>query len=136
MGVLGVRSAEKSASGNGYRLTVTYPSVARGGLAAPWSLDVVKEGGFADGETVRLRLDGDYFDLYDENGFDPDPSSSTAAGRYLYQEYEAPDGDTLTLSFDARIEPAAQRGKPGTAAVLDDDGRVLVEVSFRTTVLP
>lgn len=136
-GLLGVRTVERTVSGGGYELTVRYAAVARGGLAAPWSLTVRHDGGFAEGETLHLRLGSDYFDLFDENGFDPDAESSTSDGQYLYQEYETPpSGDTLELSFDARIGPAVQSGERGTAAVLDEDGKVLVEVAFRTWIVP
>jgi len=137
LGLLGVRTVERTATGAGHELTVRYASVARGGLEAPWSLTVRRDGGFAEGETLRLRLGADYFDLFDENGFDPDAESSTTDGQYLYQEYETPpSGDALELSFDARIGPSVQWGGSGTAAVIDDDGNVLVEVSFRTWIVP
>jgi hypothetical protein len=137
LGVLGVRTVEAHASGGGYELHVRYARVARPGLAAPWSLRIVKTGGFSDGETVRVRLDPAYFDLFDENGFDPDPVASTSDGEFLVQEFETPaEGSVLELSFDARIEPGAQSGGSGRAAVLDDGGEVLAEVRYHTTVLP
>ncbi len=135
-GLLGVRTVERTARGGGHELTVAYASVARGGLAAPWSLTVRRDGGFVDGETLRVRLGAAYFDLFDENGFSPDAESSTSDGRYLVQEYEVPDGDTFELSYDARIGPSVQAGERGSAAVLDEDGNVIVEVSFRTWIMP
>lgn len=135
-GLLGVRTVERTARANGHELTVRYASVARGGLAAPWSLTLRRAGGFEEGETVRIRLSSDYFELFDENGFDPDADSSSADDRYLLQEYLMPDGDTFELSFDARIGPSVQAGERGSAAVLDEDGNVVVEVSFRTWVVP
>ena len=118
-------------------LTVHYAVVARPGLAAPWSLTIRRDEPFDEGEKVLVRLRAAYFDLFDENGFDPDVESSTADGEYLLQEFSAPAaGDTLQLSFDARIEPAVQSGERGSAAVLDEDGNVVVEVAFRTWIVP
>ena len=40
------------------------------------------------------------------------------------------------MTYDARIEPAAQSGRDGTVAVLDEDDGVLVQLDFTTRVLP
>lgn len=135
-GWLGVRTVERTARAGEHELTVRYAAVARAGLAAPWSLTVRRGGGFEEGETIRVRLAADYFDLFDENGFTPDADASTADGVHIVQEYAAPDADTFELSFDARIGPSVQAGESGTAALLDEDGEVVVEVSFRTWILP
>ena len=39
------------------------------------------------------------------------------------------------MAYDAYIQPAAQRGRDGTLAVLTD-GREVARVSFRTRLLP
>lgn len=138
LNVFGVRSADTSASGGGYELTVTYPKAARPGLAIPWSVELRKQGGFEPDETITVRAESKYFDLFDENGFSPTPEAETTDGRYTYWEFKAPpEGqDVLTVSLDTRIEPAAQNGKSGSVAVLDDDGEVVVEVRFRTRIWP
>jgi hypothetical protein len=137
LGLLGVKTATRSASAGGYDLEVRFPRVIRPGLAATWSLDIHKAGGFADGELVRVRLRSDYFDMFDENGFDPDPVSSTSDGTYLVEEFEAPrGGDTLSLSFDSRVEPGVQKGTGGDAAVVDDAGAVLAQIYWSTIVVP
>ena len=50
-------------------------------------------------------------------------------------EFDPPPGDTLAIAYDARIEPAAQSGRDGTVAVLEDD-RPVVHVEFHTAVRP
>lgn len=132
-GFLGVRSATVSASGGGFDLTVTYAAITRPGLATPWSVEVRRQGGF-DGP-VTVATTGDYLDMFDENGLDPDPSSATATPEVVIWEFEPPDGDTLTITFDARIEPAVQWGKSAVTSVLVD-GKAVVQVTYRTWVVP
>lgn len=132
-GQLGVHTVTRSRTAAGYRLSVTYASVARAGLAAPWRVSVQRDGGF--GGPVTLRVTGAYFDLFDENSLDPDPSAMTADGRDQFFEFEPPEGDTLLVSFDARISPARQLGASGEAAVVEDGSDVVV-VRFRTRLLP
>ena len=129
----GVRSDRVSASGGGYELTVTYAAMSRPGLATPWDVEVRHPGGF-DGP-ITIATTGDYMDMFDENGLDPDPSSATATEDLIIWEFEPPDGDTLTVSFDARLEPAVQSGRSGRTSVLVD-GRTVVRVAYTTRVMP
>ena len=132
-GQLGVRSRSTKAEGGGYELTVTYGQVSRGGLATPWSFEVHRPGGFDGPITVSTATA--YLDLFDENGFDPQPSSSTATPEAVVWEFEPPDGDTLAVSLDARIEPAAQWGRSGETSVLVD-GKPVVTARYKTWILP
>ena len=132
-GAFGVRTREVSATRNGYELTVTFATVTRPGLATPWSVDVRRAGGF-DGP-ITIAASGEYLDMFDENGLDPDPAASTADPEFVVWEFDPPSGDTLSISFDARIEPARQWGRSGTVKVLDD-GVEVVSASFRTWVMP
>jgi hypothetical protein len=132
-GVLGTTTATVTAARGGYELTVTYPKVTRPGLAIEWSVEVRHRGGF-DGP-VRISTTSDYLGLFDENGLDPDPSSTTQTASDVVWEFDPPDGDTLTVSFDARTEPARQSGRAGRTAVLDGS-RPVVEASYRTRVMP
>lgn len=131
--VLGVRSRSMTVSGGGYELTVTYGQVSRPGLATPWSLEIRHPGGF-DGP-VHVAVNGRYLDLFDENGLDPDPSSTTATADHVIWEFDPPPGDTLGVSFDARIEPGAQWGRTGETSVLVD-GRPVVTARYKTWLLP
>ncbi len=132
-GTLGVRTGTVTARGGDYELTVTYARVARPGLAAPWSLEIRHPGGF-DGP-VTVSTDTKYLDMFDENGFDPQPSTSTANADTVFWEFEPPDGDTLSVSLDARLEPGVHWGKTGETSVLVD-GEPVVTARYKTWVLP
>jgi hypothetical protein len=132
-GTLGVRTGHTTATGGGYELTVTYGKVSRPGLPTPWSFEVRRPGGF-DGP-VTVTSTSKYLDLFDENGFDPQPSKATSTQDLVIWEFDPPPGDTLTVSFDARIEPSAQWGRSGETAVLED-GKPVVIARYRTWILP
>lgn len=133
-GALGVRTAKTTSTAGPYRLSVTYAAVARPGLAAPWEIEVTKKGGFD--RPIRIAASSEYLSMFDENGLDPDPASATADADEIVWEFEPPPGDTLVVSFDARIEPAVQWGRSGRTRVLDERGATVVAVSYRTWVMP
>jgi hypothetical protein len=132
-GLLGVRSRTTTAQGGGYELTVTYAQVSRAGLATPWSLEIRHAGGF-DGP-VTVSADSKYLDLFDENGFDPQPSKATATADQVIWEFDPPAGDTLGVSLDGRIEPAAQWGRTGETSILVG-GQPVVTARYKTWLLP
>ena len=122
------------ASGGGYDLEVTYAERSRAGLATPWTLKVHKPGGFDD-KPITVAMTSSYFDLYDENGLDPDPAKSTSTNSDTIWEFDPPPGDTLTVSFDARMQPDRQAGEKATASVLEHDQPVAT-VQFQTRAIP
>jgi hypothetical protein len=133
--VYGVETERTRASSGGYELGVRYGSVTRPALATPFDIEVTRSGGF-DGP-VTVAVSSDYLAMWDANGLDPEPAESTRDSRFTYWTFEPPaDGDTLEVSFDARIEPAVQHGRKGTVAVLDASGAVAVDVEFETWVWP
>ncbi|MGH9042466.1 MAG: hypothetical protein ACRDZ3_19795 [Acidimicrobiia bacterium] len=132
-GMLGVRSRSTTVVGGGYELTVTYGQVSRPGLPTPWSFEVRRPGGF-DGP-VTLSTASEYLDMFDENGFDPQPSKVTATPEAVIWEFEPPPGDTLAVSLDARIEPGVQWGRLGETSVLED-GEAVVTARYKTWILP
>jgi hypothetical protein len=135
LGLLGAQTDDVSASGGGYEVTVTYPSVTRPGLAVNWSVEIRHEGGFD--RVVTVAVDSAYFEIFDENALDPDPLGATTDAERTIWTFEPPtEGDTMTVSFDARIEPGVQWERvPGTVAILED-GRPVATVDFKTLVLP
>ena len=134
LGFLGVRTGTKSAEGGGYQLEVRYAKVARPGLSVPWAVTIRHPGGF-DGP-VTLATNSTYFDLFDENSFDPDPESSTSDGERMIWEFEPPeDGDTMEVSLDTRVGPNIQLGTSGTTEILEN-GQPVVSVSYKTWILP
>lgn len=135
-GVYGVDTETISASGaDGFDLEVRYGTVTRPALATPFDIVVRREGGF-DGRQVTVAVLSSYLAMWDENGLDPGPAEETADATYSFWTFDTPDGDTLRIVLDARIEPAAQTGERGRVAVVDDAGTELVAVDFETWVLP
>jgi hypothetical protein len=132
-GLLGVRTATVSADSDGWTLALLHATTARAGLDVPWQVTVTHEGGF--GKDVTLAVTGDYFDIFETQGFNPDPSDATRDGDTLYLTFAAPPGDTFVVAYDAYIQPASQVGRDGTLSVLDDGDRVAT-VDFDTTLLP
>jgi hypothetical protein len=133
-GTLGVRTRTVTATGGDYELTVTYGHVSRPGLPTPWEFEVHRAGGFEGPITVSTS--SKYLDLFDENGFDPEAQGVTATPEAVIWEFEPPPGETLAVSLDARIEPAAQWGRLGFTSVLDEDGEPVVTARYKTWILP
>ncbi|WP_214401824.1 hypothetical protein [Pseudonocardia lacus] len=133
LGLFGVRSTTTTATAGGYTLSVEHAWIARAGLDVPWSVELRREGGFSG--PVTLAVTGDYFDIYEEQGLDPEPASQTADAEDVYWTFDPPPGDTLGVDFDAYIQPAAQWGASGTVAVVEDGQRV-VSVDFTTALVP
>jgi hypothetical protein len=133
LGVFGVRTGSVHAAGGGYQLTVEYAVVSRAGLDTPWRVTVHHPGGFAG--PITLASTAAYFDMFETQGLDPAPDSETASGRYRYQTFTPPPGDTFTVTFDAYIQPASQVGHRGETVLLID-GRSLARVSYRTRLVP
>jgi hypothetical protein len=130
---IGVDSARVTATGGGYELEVRYGTISRPALATPFDIIVTRPGGFAG--PVTVAVEHDYLALWDENGLTPAPSAETVDGQWLLWEFDPPEGDTLKVIFDARIEPAAQDGRRGEVAVVEGS-RHVVSVDFETRVMP
>lgn len=133
--VFGVRHVEKSAEADGYELTVRYGSATRPGLATLWEVEVRHAGGFD--APIKLATTASYFGAFDENGLDPDPDKAFGEGDLIVWEFEPPEGDVFTLSYDARIEPSQQLATfEARTALLDDAGEEIVAVQYETKVWP
>ena len=90
-------------------------------------------GGF--GKQLTLAVTGDYFDIFETQGFHPNPTDETRDGHDLYLTFTAPPGDTFVVDFDAYIQPASQQGRSATVALVKGT-TPLVWVSYRTRLLP
>lgn len=132
-GWLGVRAATAAAEREGYTLQVTYARITRPGLATPFAIEVMNPNGFdAD---VRLDVSSSFLEAFDENGLDPDPVSSSSDGTWTSWGFEPPEGTTLEVSFDARLEPAVQ-WKRDASVRLVVAGETITTVSFTMWVMP
>ena len=131
---MGVRSATGGASAEGYSMRVTYAAATRPGLDTPFTIELRHPGGFKDDVTLAVRTR--YLDMFDKNGgLDPDPSQSSSDDDFVYWTFDPPAGDVMRVSLDAIMAPGQQWGEPG-AVRLVQDGKSLVEVRFRTWVMP
>lgn len=108
--------------------------MARAGLDVPFAVTVSHAGGFA--KTLTIAVTGAYFDIYETQGFTPEPSSEVRDGETLYLTFDSPPGDTFRFSYDAYIQPSSQQGRSGEVSLLSGDGSRLVTVPFRTRLLP
>ena len=57
-------------------------------------------------------------------------------GTTLYLTFDAPDGDVMTVGYDAYIQPSSQVGRDATVSVVDADLATLVSVDIATHLLP
>lgn len=131
--VLGPHTSTRETSGGGYDLKVVYPSVTRPGLAVRWILFIHRTGGFEG--PIQVATTGTYFNLFDFNGLDPVPSTSTTSEDLSIWEFDPPPGETLRITFDGRLEPARQHGSAATTSILEG-GLPVVSISYRTRVMP
>lgn len=121
-------------SADGAVLTVRYPNVTRPALASPFAIEVRRPGGF-DGD-IELAIDLRYLELWDLNGVYPSPSDERSEGDHVVWTFDAPDGDTLAISIDARVEPGAQlEDRRGEISLLDA-GSPVATARFTTSVRP
>lgn len=133
LGLLGVSTTTSTADGDGYQLSLRHATRARAGPDVPWQVTVRHPGGF--GASLTLAVTGDYFDIYETQGFTPDASAATRDGDTLYLTFDAPPGNTFVVSYDAYIQPSSQQGRGGSISVMDD-GVPAATVDFRTRLLP
>jgi hypothetical protein len=133
LGLLGVHTSTATASRGGYTMSLRYPGVARAGLDIEWQVTVHHPGGF--GKEITLGVTGDYFDIFETQGFHPEPSAETRDGHTLYLTFDAPPGDTFVVYYDAYIQPASQQGKSARVAVIDH-GQPVDWIDYRTRLVP
>ncbi len=134
-GLLGTRTSDTTVRGGGYELTVTYPRISRPGHAVKVQVQVRKGGGFEE-QAVQVRYSTDYFQMFDENAFTPQPDAETADAEFTIDEFSPPPGDVLVITVDTRIEPARQRGEDGQVSVLDESGAPVLTAEFSTWIWP
>jgi hypothetical protein len=135
-GAFGVRSRTANSTGAGYRLSLTYPWIARAGLDVPWHVEIRRVGGFTGQKVVTLAVTARYFDIFETQGFHPEPDSESRDGRNLYLSFAVPpSGRVLEVDFDTYVQPSAQLGRRARVAVVDR-GTEQVAVDIHTWLVP
>ncbi len=132
-GMLGVHSGRVSASEGGYTMTVTYAAIARAGLDVPWRVTVEHPGGFD--EDIVIAVSARYFDIFETQGFHPNPDMETGDGDLVYLTFTAPTGSTFSADFDAYIQPSSQLRERADVVLMVDD-RPLLSVRYTTWLVP
>ena len=84
VGLLGIRSATATASGDGYLLTVRHAQVTRAGLAVPMHVRVTHPGGFSG--PITIAISSQLLERFDFQNFYPNPSKETASANFLFYE--------------------------------------------------
>jgi hypothetical protein len=133
LGVFGSKTSGLTATGGGYQLSVVYPSVTRPGLPVRWIYTVRHPGGF-DGK-IEIATTFEYLNLFDLTNIQPDASSETATSSQIVWSFDPPEADVFIVEFDAATESGIHQLPAATAAVLRD-GRPIVQVRFKTVVMP
>jgi hypothetical protein len=85
---------------------------------------------------MTLAVTGNYFDIYESQGLDPEPAAQTADAEFLYWTFDPPPaGETFTVDFDAYIQPSSQWGASGELRLLES-GTAVATVAFSTALVP
>jgi hypothetical protein len=132
-GLLGVGTGAASAERAGYRLTVQYPFIARAGLDTTWRVTVRRDTTLPS--KITLAITGGYFNIFETQGFHPNPDTETRDASMLYLTFIAPHADTFVLDYDAYIQPSSQAGHAATLALIVAGHRV-VSTHFATHLAP
>jgi hypothetical protein len=82
-----------------------------------------------------LATTATYFNLFDFADIDPDPSKQTTSAELSIWEFDPPQGETLRVTLDARLEPARQQGSTATTSILEGD-LPIVSIRYQTRVMP
>jgi hypothetical protein len=133
--LLGVHTSTASTRENGWTLSLRYPHMARAGLDVQWQATVTHPGGL--GKEVTLAITGDYFNIFETQGFHPQPADETRDASTLYLTFTAPPGNTFVVDFDTYVQPASQAGRAATLSVVDNATFTPVtSVHFSTHLAP
>jgi hypothetical protein len=133
-GLLGDRSGSvEGESGDGHHLRLEYAASSRPGLDVPFEITLTKPEGLDLEET--LALTGEYLDMYETQGWYPEPTEQTRDGEWVYLTFATEGQPEMVIDFDAYIQPAAVRSRDGRIAVVVD-GEPVAPLSFRTVLFP
>jgi len=119
-GLLGQKTTTAKATGGGYTLSVTYPSVVHPGVDVRFEIVVSNPNGF--GKSLSIALDHHYF-------------SSSSNGTALVYTWDSPPGTTFRMSLDMYAEYGEHFGLDGRTSVLAG-GSPAVTVRYHTRWVP
>lgn len=106
LNVWGPRQHTARVDGERHQLTVTSPSVSRGGLAASWAATVRRHDGGALGDELEIVVDQSYLAIFDQNAIDPTPAEAWTEAGSVHWLFELPEDVTeFRVELDARIQP-------------------------------
>lgn len=135
LGLVGVRTSTASDISPDVELEVLHSSITRPGLATPFAVTIRSREGSLP-ESVTVRVDSGYLDIFDEHGLTPSPARSHSNADWTWWTFQLPGGsEELTVTLDARLEPSVQWWRSGTVAVMVAE-EVQAEVYVETWVLP
>ena len=133
LGFAGLATGSATTGGDQFDVRVEYATVSRPGLATPFVVEIESTAGVLPGE-ITVELPRDYLSMFDENGLDPQPDSVSSDGTTEIWTYQTDDVSTLSIDFDARLQPNMHYSRDGWVIVSGGDSEVRVD--FRTRVMP
>jgi hypothetical protein len=134
--LLGVHTSTASATAAGWSLRLDYPRIARSGLDITWRVQVDHVGGFKKQKEITLAVTGNYFDIFETQGFHPQPSKATRDKELMYLTFDAPpSGDTFIVDYDTYIQPSSQIGRSATLHLMDGQ-KPRLSLKYRTWLVP
>jgi hypothetical protein len=136
-GFAGLATSRADTAGGDMTVRVDYATVSRPGLATPLTITIESTTGRLPDE-LTVEIPRAYFSMFDENGLDPAPDAVTSDGETEIWSFEPGDVSTLSIDFDARLQPNMHYGRDGWVIVRDGetDTDPGVRVDFHTRVMP
>jgi len=129
---LGMRTDTVQGTSGDLAVSIRYADRARGALASAFSIDIERRDGFVD--QIEVRTTQSYLEIFDDNGIEPEPESTTTDGGYVIWTFDPPPGDTLHIILDVRMEPGVFGRERGTTTVSADGDAVTLD--YTTWVAP
>ena len=133
-GQLGVRKGHLSQTTGSISADVTYPSVARPGLAVPFRVAVTGLDP-SSGHTIEIELSTTYADSFDFNNLTPQPETIDRTPTALTYEFLVDAAAEFEMAFDTRVEPAVQSKRSADLTVTVDDQQI-ADFEFTTRIAP
>ena len=136
-GFAGLATSSADATAGDLTVRVDYATVSRPGLATPLSITIESTTGQLP-EELTVEIPRAYLSMFDENGLDPSPEAITSDGETEIWTFQPGDVATLSIDFDARLQPNMHYGRDGWVIVRGDgaDTDPGVRVDFHTRVMP